>query len=139
MRPRLISAARILVVLNGRIYGLCGGISWSANSPKRAARGVDVPYVQEYMPTTFEVTGSLSIYRTLGDGGLEGQGLQAAQIDQSKEKYITIQLVERDTEESILEINQAVIENQSWNAIAKGLLMGNISFRGIIFTNQATG
>lgn len=139
MRPRLISAARISVYINGKLYGLCGGITWTATSPKKAARGIDLPYVQEYMPTTFEISGSMSIYRTLGDGGLEGQGLQAAQIDQSKEKYITILLVERDTDETLLKIDQAVIESQSWNAIAKGLLMGQISFRGIIFTSQATG
>jgi hypothetical protein len=138
MKPRLLASARILVSINGRLYGRCGGISWSAATPKKAARGVDTPYVQEYMPTTFEVSGTMTIYRMVGDGGLEGAGIQALQTDLSREKYITIQLIERETDSTILQINQATVQGQSWNAIAKGLLMGQFNFSGIIFTNEAS-
>lgn len=136
-RPRLISSARILVFINNRLYGRCGGISWQAVTPKKAARAVDTPVVQEYMPTTIEVAGTMAIYRMIGDGGVEGAGIQANQIDVAREKYFTIVLVERSTDTPILQINQATVQSQSWNATAKGMLMGQVSFSGIIFTNEA--
>src|SRR6185312_4953643 len=136
-RPRLLVAARILVIINGQQYGRCAGIQWTSSTPKKKARSVDSPLVQEYMPTTLEVTGTMTVYRMIADGGLEGAGIQAPQIQQSREKYITIQLVERETDTTILQINQATIEGQSWNAVAKGLLMGSFSFSGVIFSNEA--
>lgn len=136
-RPRLITAARILVFINNRLYGRCGGISWQSVTPKKAARSVDIPYVQEYMPTTFEVTGSMTVYRMIGDGGTEGAGIQAAQIDISREKYFTMILVERSTDTAILQIDNATVQSQSWSVSAKGVLMGQIGFSGIISTNEA--
>lgn len=136
-RPRIIAAARILVVINGNLYGRCGSISWNVANPKKSIRSVDSPFVQEYAPTTLEVTGSMTIYRLINDGGLEGAGISAPMIDQSREKYVTIQLIERETDTTLLQINQAAIQGQSWNAVAKGLLMGQFSFTGIIFTNEA--
>lgn len=138
MPPRLLTAARLIVSINGVMYGRCGGISWAPVAPKKAARGVDSPLVQEYMPTTIEITGQMTVYRMIGDGGLEGAGIQASQIDISREKYITIQLVERQTDTTVLQINQATVQSQSWNAIAKGVVMGQFSFAGVIFTNEAS-
>jgi len=136
-RPRLISSARLLVYLNGRLYGRCAGISWQPTTPKRAARAVDTPLVQEYMPTTVEVTGAMTIYRMIADGGTEGAGIQANQIDTAREKYFTITLVERTTDTVVLQINQATVQSQAWSVSPRGLLMGQISFTAIISTNEA--
>jgi hypothetical protein len=137
-RPQLISGARILVVINGRLYGRCSGISWNPSAPKKPARAVDSPLVQEYMPTTVEVMGQMTVFRMIGDGGLEGAGIVAQQIDTSREKYCTIQLIERETDSTVLQINQATVHNQSWNATPKGLLVGSFTFSGIIFTNESS-
>jgi hypothetical protein len=108
-RPRLINGARILVYINNVPYGRCAGISWTSITPHKAARGVDVPYVLEQMPTTYAVTGSMQIYRMIGDGGAEGSGIQAPQPLQSKEKYSTLILTERDTDTVILQINMFTV------------------------------
>lgn len=137
-RPRLINGARVSVYINNVPYGRCAGISWTSITPHKAARGVDVPYVLEQMPTTYAVTGSMQIYRMIGDGGAEGAGIQAPQPLQSKEKYSTLMLVERDTDTVILQINMFTVDSQAWSVTTKALILGTISFTGIVFTNESS-
>lgn len=135
-RPRVLNGARISVYFNNRPYGRCTAIAFSASTPHKPARGVDVPYICENMPTTYAVNGSMTVYRMIADGGAEGAGLQAPQELQSREKYGTLILVERDTGTTVLRIDHVTIESQQWTFSAKSLVVGNISFTGIVFTNE---
>ena len=90
------------------------------------------------MPTTYAIEGTMQVYRMIGDGGAEGAGIQAPQAIQSREKYGTMVLIERDTDTPILQINMFVVNSQSWVLGAKNLMVGTISFKGIVFTNESS-
>lgn len=135
-RPRILNGSRILVYFNNRPYGRCASIAFSTITPHKPARGVDVPYICENMPTTYAVQGSMTVYRMIGDGGAEGSGIQAPQYLQSREKYGTLVLTERQTDTTVLKIDQVSIDSQAWTFASKTLVMGNITFTGIVFTNE---
>ena len=137
-RPRILNGARIAVYFNNRPYGRCSSVAFSTSTPHKPARGVDIPYIAEQMPTTYSVNGTLSVYRMIADGGAEGAGIQAPMDMQVREKYGTLILVERDTGTTVLRIDHVTIDSQSWTFASKSIVAGNINFTGIVFTNEGT-
>jgi hypothetical protein len=136
-RPRILIAARVLCYINGRLVGRVTGFSYAGLTPHKEARGVDDPTVQEFMPTTIGVNGTITLLRTLGDGGAQGAGLTVPQNIVSKQKYFTLVLVERETDQTIFKATECVANSESWNIMAKQIVAGTVNFSGRIYTNEA--
>ena len=138
-RPRLVSAARVNCYINGKLIGRVAGVTYNSLTPHKEARGVDDPFVQEYMPTTLAVGGSIVIHRFLGDGGAQGAGITVPQSLISKQKYFTLTLVERETDTTIFQMEAGVAHSEVWTVIAKSMLQGTIAFSGRAWSNEVGG
>lgn len=136
-RPRIVVAARILCYINGRLLGRVAEFSWNGEAAHKAARGVDDPTAQEFMPTTLGMSGTMRILRTIGDGGAQGAGITVPQSLVSREKYFTVVLVERETDSTLFRATECVANSESWAVVAKGIVQGNISFVGRTWSNEA--
>jgi hypothetical protein len=137
-RPKIVVAAKILVYVNGKLFGRCTSFSWTSSTPRKKLRVIDIQVAVELMSTTIDVTWTMGVLRTVGDGGLQGAGVVAQQSELSREKYFTIQLVERTSGLTIFRSDLNNTDAEQWHVNAKGLLEGQASGSGITWVNEAS-
>lgn len=136
MRPKIVVAAKVLVYVNGKLFGRCTSFSWTSSTPRKKIRTIDIQHPVELAATTVDITWTLGALRTIGDGGLQGAGIVAQQSDLSREKYFTIQLVERTSGLTLFRSDLNNTDGESWGVTAKGLLAGSAQGSGILWVNE---
>jgi hypothetical protein len=134
----LISGAKVQCYINGQLVGRVNAFRWSADSPHKSISAIDCPVPFELAPGTTKVTGSVGLFRTSGDGGIENMGIQPKPNNIARGKYFTLQLIEKMGGTTLFEANYCVVQNQSWAVDARGVMSGTFSFEGIIWANDST-
>jgi hypothetical protein len=135
-RPKLMHGARVLCYINGKLFGVVTSFSWSSSTPRRKIHTIDIPHPVELATTTVDVTWNMGMLRILGDGGAQGAEIVAQQSDISREKYFSILLLERQTDLPLFKADLCVTESEQWSANAKGIVQGQISGSGILWSNE---
>jgi hypothetical protein len=135
-RPKLVSAPKILVYVNGKLFGRCTSFSWTSQTPRKRIQTIDVMHPMELAATTTNVSWTMGVLRTIGDGGLQGAGVVSQQSDLSREMYFTIQLVERTSGLTLFRSDMNNTDSEQWSVTAKDLLLGNVSGSGISWVNE---
>src|SRR5258708_7371859 len=97
-RPKVIVGAHVICSINGRYLGQVSGFRFTSTTSKKAIVGVDSAQPYELAATVTRITGTLRLYRTLGDGGAEGVGLTPSLEEVPREKYFSILLTERGSD-----------------------------------------
>jgi hypothetical protein len=136
-RPKIVHGARVLVYVNGKLFGVCTSFSWSSVSPRKKIRTIDISHAVELAATTTDVTFTMGVLRTIGDGGGQGAGVIALQSEVSKEKYFSVLLLERQSDLPLFKADLCQTDAEQWSVTAKGLATGQISCSGIIWSNEA--
>ena len=93
----LVSAARVVCYLNGRRAGTVTRFGHTSETPTHELGGLDSFDPFELAPTSTKVSGTVGLYRIAGLGGVEGMGLTAQYEALSRQKYATVQLLDRLT------------------------------------------
>lgn len=135
-RPKLVVAARVLVYINGRLFGRCTNFHWVSKTPRRKIHTVDIQHPVELGATTVDVDWSMGVLRVIGDGGLQGAGMVAQQTELSREKYFTLTLVERVTGATIFKADLCATDSESWMIAAKDRMLGQANGSGVIWVNE---
>lgn len=135
-RPKLITAPRILVYINSRLYGVCTSFSFTSTTNRKKIQTVDILHPVELAVTTSVVTWNMGVLRVMGDGGLQGAGVVARPQDLSREKYFSILLVDRLSDLPIFSSDMNNVDAESWSVTAKGLLLGDVRGGGITWSNE---
>lgn len=138
MPSLIVAGAHILCYINGRLYAQVSEFKWSSSTPRKAIHGIDSPDPFELAPTITIIKGEAKVFRLSGDGGFQGLGISASFSDLPKEKYFSVQIVDRRSDTVIFECPTCAQESESWAAIAKSLMTGTLSFTGISWGNEAT-
>jgi hypothetical protein len=137
-RPKLVVAAKVLVYINGKLFGRCSSFQWTSLTPRKKIRTIDIQWPVELAATTTDVTWSMAVLRTIGDGGMQGAGVVAPQNVLSKEKYFTLLLVERTSNLTLFKADMCAVDSEGWSVNAKSLMAGQVSGSGIIWVNEAS-
>lgn len=135
-RPKIVVAAKILVYINGKLFGRCTSFSWSSVTQRKELETIDVEIPAELMSTRVRTAWSMGVLRTIGDGGLQGAGVASQQSDLSREKYFTIQLIERTSGLTIFRSDNNNTDSEQWSVNAKGMLIGTASGKSITWVNE---
>ena len=135
-QAKVISTAGVVLHLNGKPFGRVRAFQWSINTPKKPINAIDSLQPFEFLPTASQVSGHLSIYRTVGDAGVEGAAMAARMEDIPREKYFSIQLVERGSDTIVFQAMYCSLVRQSWSAQEKGLVTGEIDFQALDWSNE---
>jgi len=135
-KSRLLSSAKIVCNINGISVGRVKSFRWSSNTPKRKILGLDCATPFELAPTISEITGSLALWRTVLDGGVEGIGMAAQSSQMIRERYFTLTLVDRSTGAVVFRAQFCSVENQSWDIPERGLIQGVVNFSGLHWNNE---
>lgn len=125
-----------MVYVNGRVYGRVKEFQWSSATPKKPQYGLDSLEPYELIPTSTRVTGRLTLYRTVGDGGAEGAAMATRYEDVPREKYFSLQLMERGSQTIVFEARYCSVTNQSWSVPERGLVTGTLEFEAIEWNNE---
>lgn len=138
MRSRLGTSARVILYINGRPYAAVVAFRWDSFTGKRAIVGIDSMDAYELAPTVNKCTGTLTLLRTVGDGGAEGAGLLAHFGEVPKEKYFSLSLVDRLTDTQLFRADECSATNQSWDVPTKGRILGTLTFEALRWNNEST-
>jgi hypothetical protein len=127
-QSKVISAPHLKCYINGKLLGIVTGFRYSVRTGRRGARGIDQNTVQEWIPTTYDVSGQVEIVRQRGTGGLEGPGIVAFSDTILLEKYIKIDLLDRVTDKIVFSAINAVVMEQNWVVGLKNHMVGTFTF-----------
>lgn len=136
-RSGVVHAAELKIYVNGELFGVATGMNWEINDSVAAIHGIDRREAFELAEGAEDVTGSLRVFRLRGDGGLEGRGITALPHEKPLEKYISLTVTHRRTDELIFQSPRVRISTQKWDVTPKGLLQGSVTFRGIGYINES--
>ena len=134
---RSMRGADVKVYINGQVYSPVTGIRWSSSTGRHAIYGIDQATPFELATADASVKGTVDVIRIRNSGGLEKAGIAAPEQKLLLEKYFSITVVDRITDTVILQIDEAAISDQNWQAVSKGIISGSFSFEGIGWTNEA--
>ncbi len=135
-QSRVVTGARVICYINGVRFGRVSDFKWDSATPRRAIHGIDSLEPYELAPMSTRCTGSLSLYRTAGDGGIEGPGIVASYQDIPREKYFSLTLIDRASNMVLFRADSCAVTNQSWGVAAKGVMTGSFSFEALSWSNE---
>lgn len=136
-RSRLIGAPQVLIYVNGKPFGKCTSLRWTSITPHKEQRSVDVLFPLEMIPTATSVAFELGVLRLVADGGMQAAGIVPQQQHLEREKYFTVQVVERKSGTTLFLAALCVCDSEVWGVPTKGLLAGTVACKGITWTNEA--
>jgi hypothetical protein len=136
---KVLEGATVKVFVNGSLLGWAAGINLRIRTPVRQAHGIDSSTAFEAIPTTYSVTATMTVYRGRHSGGAEGAGLAASGENLLKQKYATIELVDRLSNAVIAKLTECMVTDQAWSYLPKQLVTGQISLDGINHQNESEG
>lgn len=135
---RSITGSRLLCYVNSRLLGTVVGFSWDSVTDKKVIQTLDISIPTEIASTTGMARGTITLIRTIGDGGAQSAGMAAPfQTDLSREKYFTIALVERSTDTTVFKGDACSLEGESWSVDPRGFLVGVVRFLSLTWVNDS--
>jgi hypothetical protein len=133
---KLVVGAGCKCFINGRDIGIVSGIQWQGITPRERIGGLDTNIPFERGIGASEVGGVISVLKTHSDGGAARMGIAASFRHVIREKYFTLMLVDRITDEVVFRADDCSVDAQSWNVQAKQIVTGTFSWKGITWSDQ---
>lgn len=130
MANKLQSGASVRCVINGQNMGTISDFTYTMLSPRDEDRGLDSLEAFELSPNLVGVQGSFSVFMVRNDEGLEGRNVTDGLPHISREKYFSILLQDRLTGFIFFKAERCSVEHQTWKLVARGLVTGQVSFKG---------
>ncbi len=124
---QLVTAAQVLVHINGHPFGRVADIELSGQTPRRPLTGLDLLVPIELVPMPASAGGTIRMFRLQVDGGAEVAGMVADWQNLTREKYWDLTITSRVTGQVIFRIDRCATEAQRWSA-GKGYVMGTVQF-----------
>lgn len=132
-----VPSAAVVLYINGKAYGAVHGFHWTSLTPQKEVNGIDSLEAQELIPTSAKVVGSFDLYRISGSGGMEGIGVTTQFDKMPSEKYFVLQLIDIRSDQILFQARSCKAEQQSWTVPVRGLVTGNLQFKGLTWENES--
>lgn len=132
----LVSGAHVILYLNGRPYGRCIDFRPVINTPSKEIGGIDTTDLIELAPTVQRTSFTMTVWRTINDGGIEGLGIAPTAAEIPRGKYFSVLLLERISDTVLFEAQWCRVESQSWAYVSKSLTQGTITCKAITSNNE---
>lgn len=134
----LVISADVQAYVNGQSVGRVESLGFDSVTERVEAFGIDVLPAQELMAGRVHVKVNMSVLRTTADGGAQGMGAVAQAADAASERYVSLMLRDRRTDTPILAADTCQMESESWRVVAKDLMRGSLTFKVIVWSNEAS-
>lgn len=131
----LLNSAKLLVYVNARLYGSVFSWDFSSQTPKVEARGLDVDTPIELMPGGTACEVKLAVFRPVLSSP-EAIGMLAPIGSIIKEKYFSLTVLDRTTDQQIFRADRCSVASQSWSVSPKSFLIGNLDIRCLSWNGE---
>ena len=136
MPSNILTAAKVVVLVNNVVLGKCTSFSYSVSTPRTELRGIDSITPFELMPTMSIISGDISVIKLISDGAAEGLGMSVPLPNLPASKYFSIILMEIPTGNIIFSASACALDAQRWGFNAKGVVTGSFSWKSIDYANE---
>jgi hypothetical protein len=138
-QPFSVAGAHLKCFVNGKLLGYVMAVpAWVVQSDWGELREIDSVLARQLSPRMYAVSGTIQILRGRSTGGAEGAGLVPSAEAMLRQKYLTIEIQDRISQDIVYRALRCQVINQQWQITVKGLVTGTLNFRGISFANEAT-
>lgn len=135
-KSRVLTGARLVVYINDLPFAKISEFRWSNDTPVHEIYGIDLETPSELATSITKLSGNMTVFRLAGDGGAEGAGMAVQSNDLSRLRYFSITVVDRLTNQVVFEAKRCQLQGQSWDAPARGLVTGQLSWCGTAWSNE---
>jgi hypothetical protein len=88
-------------------------------------------------PVAARVSGTISVLRLQGTGGLQGRGIVAPFEHLAREKYFALLIISRVTGKKVFQADFCKCTSESWSIVARQRVQGQFNFSAIESSNEA--
>lgn len=137
-QPFSIAGAHLKCYINGKLLGYVVAVpAWNIQTNWGELNEIDNAQARALAPRRFAVNGTIQILRGRYTGGLEGAGLVPTAETMLGQKYLTIELQDRISQDIVFRALLCQVDQQQWQINPKGLVIGTFNFKGLGFGNEA--
>lgn len=136
MRSKTLRALDLIVYINAQPWAFADSLDWTAEYSAEPIYGVDSMHPQEIPSGREHVVASLHYWRQHNTAGAEGAGIVPTGDALSRERYFYLQVIDRQTNTTYLEIPKAKLQSQGGSARAKGVVEGRLTITGMGWANE---
>lgn len=145
MRPKVLTGQRVAISINGDAYAFGSVLDYAIDTQVTEFSGIDSVMPTELAPDRLRVTMSLRIFRTIdndpsADGVLFQKGLSSEdqQSGFAMKEYLTIEVRDRQTDQTIMFIPRALVSSRSASIDAENIMTETWTIVGIGFKGTET-
>lgn len=140
MQPRVISGQRVAISINGQAYAFGSVLDYNIDTQVSEINGIDSILPLELAPERLRVTMGLKIFRAIDNdpstnGALFQNGVTSENDQEgfATQPYITIEVRDRQSDQTIMFIPRALISSRTASVDSEGLMTENWNIIGIGF------
>ena len=128
--PVVLVGAKIQLYINNVVYKQVESLTFTVDTDVEEIMGIDSLFAQELTPSKVKVFGSVQGLRLMNNGGLQGAAIRPLYLDFAASPYISIRVVDRQTQEEIFACFDAMVTSENHTIPNRGSYKLNFSFKG---------
>lgn len=134
---RYMTGSRAIIKVNGELFGFAFGVTYNIQTNAEEIWTIDDYTPYELAPSRLQVSGTLSMFHIPGKGPTH-ELVQANVLSFLMHKYITIEISDQTTGQTIFKTNKAMITGKSQSLNAGELSTISLSFRALGWVDELT-
>lgn len=132
---RYLTGSRAIIKVNDKIFGFAFAVNFNINTEYEENRTIDSYIAYELMPTRLTVNGTLSMFH-IPNRGPTKELVQANVLSYLMHKYISIEISDQTTGQTIFKTNKAVITNRSQTLQAGEISTIQLSWKALGWSDE---
>jgi len=132
---RYLTGTRTIIKVNNKLYGFAFGATINISTDYIENPTIDNYIAHELMPTRLTVSGTLSMFHIPGKGPTN-QLVQANIVSYLMHKYISIEISDQTTGQTIFKTNKAVITGRSQTIQAGEISTIQLNWKALGFVDE---
>ncbi len=134
-RPKIHSGARAVIRIDNRLVVYALSVQWKINTDYKVIQGIDNVLPQELAPTSLQVQVVCGVLR-VPKISASTLALQPTLLNVLHQKYVSIEIRDRKTNDTILYIPRAMLVSRGGAVAARQLSTEVWVFRGIGYWDE---
>ena len=133
--PKIMTGARGILKINGQVIAYASNVSWTRITAYQTINVLGMYSTARFEPTGYDCTVNCSIFRFTKEGGQgnspERLGIRPTLQTLISSPDITIEVIDRKTNETVLLVKRARCTQDSGGIDARGIYTINCNFVGV--------
>ena len=132
---RYMTGSRAIIKVNDKIFGFAFAVAWNISTESEENRTIDSYIAYELMPTRISVNGTMSMFH-IPDKGPRKELVQANILSYLMHQYISIEISDQTTGQTLFKTNKAVITNSSQTLQAGEISTIQLSWKALGWSDE---